>query len=193
MIVLIKKEAIIEGNEAWSEDADTHIYINRVMIICVIGFETDKEQKENDRFSWWVLALDQITFPSKEKASSVRSYPYSLISLCKQETSLIFFFIYIFVWLFLSPTVQTFLLWMEWDFGLCYNENMMMKIIILVLGKDKGLHRETARERERGCMGSWDRGHFWNPAVGLGGDCLFFSLSHNSYAQNMCFWVHFKS
>ena len=74
---------------------------------------------------------------------------------------------------------------------------MMMKIIILVLGKDKGLHRETARERERererGCMGSWDRGHFWNPAVGLGGDCLFFSLSHNSYAQNMCFWVHFKS
>lgn len=47
-----QKEAIIEGNEAWSEDADTHIYINRVMIICVIGFETDKEQKENDRFSW---------------------------------------------------------------------------------------------------------------------------------------------
>ena len=188
MIVLIKKEAIIEGNEAWSEDADTHIYINRVMIICVIGFETGKEQKENDRFSWWVLALDQITFPSKEKASSVPSYPYSLISLCEQETSLIFFFIYIFVWLFLSPTVQTFLLWMEWDFGLCYNENMMMKIIILVLGKDKGLHRETERERDRerervhGVLGSWS---FLEPSCGVGWDCLL-SLFLTIHMDRMC-------
>jgi len=51
MIVLIKKEAIIEGNEAWSEDADTHIYKSSYDHMYMIGFETDKEQKENDRFS----------------------------------------------------------------------------------------------------------------------------------------------
>ena len=61
---------------------------------------------------------------------------------------------------------------------------MMMKIIILVLGKDKGLHRETAREREREREGAWGPGIVVISGTPLWGwvGLPFFSLSHNSFS-----------
>lgn len=102
------------------------------------------ERDWNKKTSW-------LTWPwTRQRSPQKRKLPKFLF-LCKQARASFFFDLFHFVVILIFNSANL-LLWMKWDLGFCYNENMMMKIIILVLGKDKGLH--TVRR----CMGvqvSW--------------------------------------
>jgi hypothetical protein len=131
--------------------AHWHIYNQssyHMWLIWILERDWNKKQA-----GWLGLGPDNVPLKRESFLSS-----YFFASKQEQASSLIFCH---FVVILISNSANL-LLWMKWDLGFCCNENMMMKIIILVLGKDKGLN--TVRR----CMGVQVSWSFLEPSCGVG-------------------------